>query len=248
MISRKAMFRTPYPALLIAVSFLINPLVSADEILVEGDESRISVGDFDCGGCNCEATNALNLLMDQSSGQVRAGELWKFFNEQGLTSVEQLTLSVDILPENEVHGDIGISGLRLMIEDPNSVGFLTDASLGEHSLIVPEYEISSFKPEARLQVALGYDFMERFSADSQEMVQFGFSQGAASAITPRFAVEGNEASLVPSGIHWSALVGFIAFWGVVFLLLSRVTRPKLEVESAAALSQPANASGRQLAT
>ena len=231
---------------LLFLAVCLNPLfVSADEIVVECGDRNVSVGDFDCAGCSSEVTNALRLLMSQKKGQLTAGELWQFFDAQGIRSVEQLTLCLDLDPSDHFRGNVGLSGITLQIEDPNSLGdLITNASIGENSLIVPEYEISSFKPEARLHVALGYDFMKQFTADSQAKIQLGFTAPGSSVIAPRFAVEGSETSLVPASFNWVALIGFVGFWVLVFFLLNRVTRPKQEAESA--IGQPS--SRQQLAT
>lgn len=215
-------------AFLFAIGFLINSPVLGDEIVVNGNESKIAVGDFDCMGCNSEVRNALALLMSQRSGDVTAGELWKFFKDQGIDSVENLTLCMDV--QGSSLTGFGLSQLKLKIEHPDQFGaLLTDVSIGENSLVVPNYEISSFKPEARLNIALGYDFMQRFSAASQERVHLDFQSVLGdeddSAAAPVFSVEAGS-QILTRRFSFLPFLGFVLFWIAVFILLSRLTRPK----------------------
>ena len=206
--------------LLICSSLQVSAV--ADEIVISGNEHAVSVGDFDLSPCNTgSAHTALAVLCDGSNGEVTAGDLWKFFSERGIDSVENLTIRMDWDPNQEGSNDIGLSSLQLMIEDPNQSGSLiTNASLGGDSLVVPGFEVSSFKPEAKLGVDLGYDFMKRFGPDSTEKIHLVGDP----ASLPIFSFEGSRAK--PGRFpNWFSLLGFIAFWLVAFKFLAVMTDP-----------------------
>ena len=202
-------------------------LVTADEIIISGNEHAVTVGDFDFSPCNTESyQGALSVLSEGSStGEMTAGDLWQFFSDKGINSVENLTICMDWVPGQELSSDIDVSSLRLKIEDPSCAGSLiTNASLGGHSLVVPGFEVSSFKPEAKLDVALGYDFMKCFGPESKEKIQLGFDETPA-GIPPTFSFDGSAAS--PGRIpNWFGLVGFVLFWLIVFRYLAKLTAPK----------------------
>ena len=207
---------------LICISFWVNPLsISADEYVINSETSKTHVvGDFACSTCPGPSKSALELIQD--GGEVTAGEVWQFYHGQGIVSLEQLTLCLDVKNGNPT-GTAGIRGLKLTIEDPESVErFLTDVSLGEHSLTIPNYEIVAFKPEAYLELELGYDFMKRFSADSQEKVSVKVSTEDGSQLSVMVIGQNNlfSANLDPISLGLFAL-----FWMLVFLALYNLTQP-----------------------
>ena len=211
----------------IVVCINLQGLLFADEIIISGNEHAVTVGDFDFSPCNTEShQGALAVLSEGSSGQMTAGDLWQFFSDRGVGSVENLTICIDWAPGHEFCNDIDISSLQLQIEDPNQAGHLiTNVSLCGHSLVVPGFEVSSFKPEAKLGVPLGYDFMKRFGPKSTEKIHLGFADTSQAGFLPTFSFEGSAAS--PGRIpNWFGLVGFILFWLVVFKCLAKVTAPK----------------------
>lgn len=218
------MVRTPlFGCAILALSLLAAP-AQADEIIVDGRD-KVAVGDFDCTGCTSDVTNAVAMLMEQTSGKISAGELWKFFDRQGISSVDELTFCLDLDP-NGAPCRFDLAAFQLKIENPDQHGkWLTDVSLGENSLVVPKYEISAFKPEARLKIALGYDFMRRFSAESKETIYLTFASETEAAMPPMFSVEGSTQLLTPR-FDLTVLFGFVTFWVMVFVLLSRMTKPK----------------------
>lgn len=204
---------------------MVAPSVGADEFIVGGSHpsGSIHVGDFACSGCAHEASNAYQLMMDsKQSGQVTAGDLWKFFRGQGISSVDHLTICLDISPSSDLT-QFDLTEMQLMIADHNG-SVVTSAGMGEDSLVVPDYEISQYKPEAMLTVSLGYDFMKRFSAESTERIQLNYNSENSSSIPAQFTVHG-ENSLLGDSFNYSLLFGFITFWVMVFVLLTRVTRP-----------------------
>ena len=210
---------------LTVVLFLCNSFISysvADEIIISGNEHEVSVGDFDFSPCNTGSTQgALAVLNHCPNGEMTAGALWKFFSDRGIDSVENLTICMDWSPSQQLSSEIDLSSLQLEIEDPSTGGLLTNASLNGNSLIVPGFEVSSFKPEAKLGVALGYDFMKRFGPQSTEKIRLA-SNGS---ILPSFSFEGTGPS--PNRIpNWFTLIGFILFWLVAFKCLAMATAPK----------------------
>ena len=203
----------------------------ADEIVISGNEHAVSVGDFDLSPCNTgTAQGALAVLCEGegSNSEMTAGDLWKHFSERGIDSVENLTICMDWAPNQGVSDGIGLASLQLKIEDPNQSGsLLTNASLGGDSLVVPGFEVSSFKPEAKLGVDLGYDFMKRFGPDSTEKIQLVGDPnifGDRAQVGPMFSFEGSGAK--PGRIpNWFGLIGFIAFWLIAFKFLAKMTAP-----------------------
>lgn len=207
---------------LIAVLFI--DATCADEIVLDSSvNTKVSVGDFDCSQCPTP-TSAINLLSGSDSGELTAGQLWQYFNSQGFESVDKLTLCVDVQQPSENSDEFGLNSVELKIEDPmNAGGLLTNVSLGQNSLVFPNYDISSYKPEAKLEFALGYDFMERFSANSQEKISVDVSSNASEVASPVLSIEGG------SGFRFNmtALAVFAMFWAVVFFALNRFTKPQV---------------------
>jgi hypothetical protein len=81
---------------LICLSFGVKPLSSnADEYVINSETSKTQVvGDFACSTCPGPSKSALELIQD--GGEVTAGEVWQFYHGQGIDSLEQLTLCLDV--------------------------------------------------------------------------------------------------------------------------------------------------------
>jgi hypothetical protein len=211
---------------------------SADEVLLDDrSESPIRLGDFECSSCPGQVTRSIGILDQSRNGEVYAGELWQFFHDQGVVSLDRLTLCVDVEQVNE-NSTFDLQSVELTIEDPTGrQPLLTHVSLGDNSLVVPYYETSSFKPEAKLEIFLGYDFMQRFSADSREKVKLDFSSNSVEGKDAKFIIEAD--SNVFSKSNFLLLFGFVAFWVVVFVSLNRITKPETsEPEPSADTSDP----------
>ena len=216
-----------------AFAFFISCLsfqgyLNADEIIISGNEHAVTVGDFDFSPCNTESRQgALAVLSEGSNGQISTGDLWKFFSKRGINSVENLTICMDWAPGQDRCGDIDVSSLHLKIEDPTREGsLLTNVSLGGHSLVVPGFEVSSFKPEAKLGVELGYDFMKAFGPESTEMIHLDFGETSKAGFLPTFSFEGSAGS--PTRMpNLFGLFGFIGFWLIVFKCLTMATARKV---------------------
>ncbi len=229
-------------SLLALVAFQFSGFASADEIVI-GDnvDTCISLGGFQCSSCPHQLNRGVGLFNPGNSGQVSAGELWQYFSDQGINTLDRLTLCLDI-EQMENSENFGLNSIEFKIEDPLLDGsLLTHVSLGDNTLIVPATETSEFKPEAKLEIILGYDFMERFSAASNEKIQLDFSSNTGLASNAQFSIGASE--YVFSRFNLLMLVGFAVFWAIVFFVLNRVTKPleeeALEVAaSAQVLSTP----------
>lgn len=209
-------------SLLLCISLWMNPFsLIADEYVIDSETSTIHlVGDFTCSSCPAPSKSSLELI--QSGGEVTAGAIWQFYHGQGIDSLEHLTLCLDVKTGGRL-GTAGIRGLKLTIQDPESIElFLTDVSLGEDSLTIPDYEIVAYKPEACLELELGYDFMKRFSADSQEKVLVAVSTEDGSQLS--VLVIGRN-RLFPANLDPVSLGLFALFWVLVFLTLYTLTQP-----------------------
>ena len=206
------------------VAFLASGFASADEIVIgDGTDSSFSLGGFECSSCPNELNRGVGIFSQDNSGQVSAGELWQYFSDQGIDTLDRLTICLDI-EHLENNANFGLSSIEFKIEDPLRQGaLLTDVSLGDNTLIVPADETSEFKPEAKLEIILGYDFMERFSAASQEKIQLDFSSDSGLASNAQFSVGASEYAF--SRFNLLMLISFAAFWAIVFFVLNRVTKP-----------------------
>jgi len=221
--------------LICGVVFFLPSLVNADEVVLEeaNDGMIIRSGDFELRTCRESVGTGLNLLsgLGDKSGEITAGELYRFFKSQGKDSVDRLVLCVDV--DNPLRNDVGFDDFVLTIEDPFETGqptrsFSLDRD-GDNSLVVPGYETSLLKPEAQLEIPLGYDFMQRYSETSKEVVKLDCQYS-----------DGNQQSNVPLAVYFPAerTIGwfsiprlslvfvFAVFWVAVFWALIKFTLPK----------------------
>lgn len=208
--------------------------VSADVVVVEESNNVLTRGgDFECRPCMEHVGSGLSIVegLGTNSGEVTAGELYRFFKSQGMDSVDRLVLCVD-LKGNPLRTDVGFDDFVLTIEDPFNApmkSFSLDRG-GDNSLVVPGYETSLMKPEAQLEIPLGYDFMERFSENSEEVVKLNLQYA------------GNQESSVPLSVYFPAertlrwfslprmllVVSFGLFWAAIFWVLVRFTLPRAQ--------------------
>ena len=167
---------------------------------------------------------------DQS---ITAGELWSFFQRQGLEKVESIILFLDVNKFDEPES-ITIKSIEFRIEPANSTLAVTTSALNESNrFVIPGYDSLSNLPEARLEIPLEFDFMQRFSADSRDRVFLKIAYDAPVGHAPNFFIAGQQNWItLPS---FTLLLGFVAFWGILFFALARLTLK----------STPAAASDRQ---
>lgn len=151
-----------------------------------------------------------SIQLDTSSSYITAGELWEYFNNKGITSVDRLTFSFDS-SDSLLDGSLG--SLRFQIEDPGTGAFLTNISV---------------QGKSKLEIPLNYDYMQRFSADSQELIRLELPVDGSKLNGAAVSIDAD--SRVFSRLNLILVGGFVGFWLGMFYLLNRFTKP-LEEES-----------------
>lgn len=218
---------------LICIILILLPQISlGDEYFIDGSSTgKLGIGDFQCSSCP-NSKHSVFHLTEGKSGTISAGELWTFFNNQGNSSLTKITLCLDV-DDVEVGTDISLNSVELRIEDPNQKGkFLTEVGFGDDSLLVSGYETASFKPEAKLEFELGYDFMKVFSSQSKEnvFVNFDVNDEDYAAANPVLLVQSSAGGFLFDTKTGFFLLLFSLFWIGVFNLVSRFTDPDKQVK------------------
>lgn len=169
--------------------------------------------------------------------EVSAGALWKFFDAQGLDSVEKLVICVDVDQLSDEQS-LGLNSMNLIIEDPLGNNMNDQFTFGENSLLFPSGVTTAHSAECRLEVALGYDFMERFSGSSEEKLKLNVAVAQdSSGRSPLFFIEGKRSWFTLPNLM--ILVGFAAFWAVFFFMLKKFTLPSSKTAIGAITQEPA---------
>jgi hypothetical protein len=153
-------------------------------------------------------------VADGSSSNTRlitAGELWQFFHNQGVTSVDRLTLNVDC--GQLVPAKLGAIGFQ--IEDPINGHVLTNLRLDASN--------------SQLEVPLEFDYMKRFSPGSKELIRLDLSGLEEMAQNATVTLNGEDTFFGPFNLV--LVVGFLGFWIAVFVILNRFTRPMAQEEA-----------------
>lgn len=171
---------------------------------------------FQCVGCDEEASGVYS---------ISAGELWTFFKEQGIDSTDRITLLID-LDRSKVISDPSLNTVHVRLQDGS--GIITDlADLGMNNrFIIRAADVIRFKPEAQLEIGLGFDFMQRFSADSKERIVLTSLMEGVDPESARISIQGKQRAYNLPNIY--SLVGFVVFWGIMFLVLRRSTRNRVD--------------------
>lgn len=197
--------------------------LNADEIHIGEDSGERVAGDFRCKPCYRPIISNADSF-DMGSQAMTTGDLYRYFESRGITNIDRLSLQVDIdcCPEEDRAFQLDNLDFRITGED-NTI--LAQASLHNDSLLVSGEEISSFKPEAVLEIDLGYNFMDRFSPDSTDAIELNYSLPTTQGqMQPRFVVSEDISSFTTSNIGFLAL--FVAFWVIVFLTMNFMAKPK----------------------
>lgn len=234
------MNRLTYKSILAAFAVLMLAFAGsscfADEVVLRESTSNNehAIGDYSCSPCFTKLSGgAVELRGGVKDGTIEltAGELWQFFNDQGHESVNSMTLFVDVgqLPRTK---RLSLSKLNFEIESPIDGHLSTIANLGRNSLVVPGVETSSVRPEAELRFDLGYDFMELFSPESEEIVRVSISSPIGDSLAPTFHLAADDNVFGQTNL--GRLFLFVLFWGSVFLMLLRWMKPVREVAIPAA--------------
>jgi hypothetical protein len=213
------------------VAFANTNAVYGDDVILDRSASAsVAVGDFSCSSCPNGIVQKLN-LRDKHS--LTTGDLWSFFDDQGIKSVDRLTLCLDWEPSLAMNDVVDVKNLNFMIQNDDGE-VLTDFNLGDNRLVVPDYEVTGFKPEARVEIDLGYNFMERFTADSSQHVIVNIASSDAMSTSPELVLAAAK-NFLPRELKIVGIVMFGAFWICVFFVLNWTTRPKEEADSAPVL-------------
>jgi len=199
-----------------AVTFasITSDAVSAEQIVIdEHCEGGRVAGDFFCSPCYRPILGDAESI-DIAANTLTTGELYKYFQSRGITKINRLSFQVDVDCDPDENKSVSLVDLSFEIQDA-AQNLVTHAGFGDSELLLDKSEITSFKPEAVLEVDLGYDFMQRFSPDSKEAVLMNFSSpGSSSEMMPRIVLASNISSFSSSNIV--RISGFLAFWGIVF--------------------------------
>lgn len=202
--------------------------LAADEVVV-GLKSKgtQTIGDMDLtsGVHGFQSFDSIPLtstsIFNPPETQMTAGELWSFFNRQGLSSVDRIVLYLDVGKLNQTDM-LTIQSMEFRIEDLREGTLIASSDIGrENTLVIPGYETTSHLPVARLEIDLPFDFMERFSKDSPERVWVNVEHNSPTGAHPLFFVEGKRKLISSANIF--LLLAFVVFWIVVFYVLKKLT-------------------------
>jgi hypothetical protein len=220
-------------ALLTALCLFEVSSSSADEVVInESSDSGLSIGDFSCSPVRERVDSAFELFQSQTglanqNGEVTVdvGELYAFFKSQGITSLDRLVLYVDVSPTQK-NADFGLQNMQLSIEDSSQSQVITSFSFRDNNLMVPSYETSARKPEARLEIQLPFDFMTKFSESSTEKLKLNLLVDEKVGSMPFSLTLRGSQSTSFSFSRFFLLLAFAVFWVVVFWVLFRFTVPR----------------------
>jgi len=214
--------------LITLISSVICDSADADEIQIDENSSETIAGDFRCKPCYRPIINGADSF-EMGTESLTTGDLYRYFQSRGIRKIDRLSLQVDVDCCAEQDQAFQLNGLSFKITGDDK-RILNEASLQNDSLLVAGAEISSFKPEAVLEFDLGYDFMQRFSSESTDLIELSYALPVASsgqqAMTPRFVVSEDISSFTVTNI--GILVLFVGFWVVVFLAMNFFVKPKDE--------------------
>ena len=204
-------------------------MVVAEQIVIdENTEGSVVAGDFHCSPCYSPILSDAGSV-DIATNSLTTGELYQYFKSRGITKLDRLSFQVDVDCDPDNAESVSLTDLSFQIQDAART-LITNADFGDSELLLDKSEITSFKPEAVLEVDLGYDFMQRFSSDSKEAVKINFSSPNDSADTmTRIVLTSNISSFSP--LNLARIGGFVAFWGLIFFGAHIVSRKPDEDDS-----------------
>ena len=200
-------------ATLFAVSMTTDKVVGEQIVIDENSEDKKLAGDFYCSPCYSPILDDAEAV-DIAAKTLTAGELYKYFQSRGVKKLKRLAFQVDVDCDPDNTESVSLTDVSFQIQD-SALNLVTHAGFGDTELLLDKSEITSFKPEAVLEIDLGYDFMQRFSPDSTEAVRLDFSSpDTSSAMMPRIFLASNMSSFSSSNLV--RIGGFLAFWGIIF--------------------------------
>jgi len=105
---------------------------------------------------------------------------------------------------------------------------------GDNLLVLRSGDFKKFAPEARMEFELGYDFMKRFTSNSNETLSLNFHARSGAVETAKLEFSGQNNP--DAGSHIQTMVLFVTFWTVIFLLMYLFLSPKVPEKSGKATS------------
>ena len=201
--------------------------VIADEFIIEDEIKQI--GDFTFSPVIYSFDSSFTI---EPNKPYQAGDLWRYFDQQGMNKVESLSFLMDVTGASE---DVDLGAFEITIIEAN--GEEKKFTLGDNTAVVPLYNVRDNQPEAEMEIQLGYDFMERYRPDSTEMVTFRIDlEGEAGQNAPAFSIRGRDSMFSMSNLLM--LCGFVFFWSVVFGLMFKFVRPSEELAQKKTIKRP----------
>lgn len=232
-------------SILCFASITINAVVAEQIVIDENCEDKKVAGDFVCSPCYSPILSESETV-DFSAKAMTTGELYQYFESRGIKKLNRLSFQVDVDCDPDNSESVSVTDLSFQIQDASS-NLVTNAVFGDSELLLDKSEITSFKPEAVLEIDLGYDFMERFTSESKEAVMLNFnSSGSSSDMMPRIVLSSDMSSFSTGNL--ARISGFVAFWGLIFFGAHVVTRKRAEDKASDDISLTAAAAtvvGRQ---
>ncbi len=210
------------PIAAVLIFLFSSATVTADEICINEDSSETVAGDFRCKPCYRTIINdSDSFVMGKSA--LTTGDLYRYFESRGITTIDRLSLHVDVDCCSEQDEAFQLERLDFKITGSDDK-ILNQASLQNDSVLVASTEISSYKPEAILEFDLGYNFMERFTSESTDTIELNYVMPVTgTTMTPRFVVSEDISSFSLSNILIMAL--FVSFWVAVFAAMNVLVKP-----------------------
>jgi len=214
---------------------------TADELILREEQlTAQSMGDFKCSSGPAENVGFIIENLIDSSGEVRTGELWDYFNSRGVESLDRLTLVFNVDPDMISRQDFMMDSLTLTIagsDTEDGLDNITDVSMGrkgDNLLVLRSGNFKKFAPEARMEFELGYDFMKRFESNSNETLSLNFHTRSGAVETAKLGFSGQNNP--DAGSHLQTMILFVTFWTVIFLLMYLFLSPKVPEKSGKATS------------
>ncbi len=226
--SESGLFTSLGSVVLALVFFFGGTLISDEVVINQSKEQPIRAGDFSVSFPSAGGFSTFPFATDTSREKsssiyvtVTAGELWAFFKSQGINSIDRLTLQIDL---DETNGccDMSMDSVNLSIQDGDFR--IKEAFLGiENKMVIKNADVLQFKPEAQMEMGLGFDFMKRFSADSKELIVLRTNVVGADPQNMTITIQGNRHYFTFPNLI--AVTGFLAFWVFMFLVLRKLALP-----------------------
>lgn len=215
-------------ASLFYASITTGVVLSEQIVIDENSQDKKVAGDFYCSPCYSPILDH-DEAVDIAAKTLTTGELYKYFQSRGIRKLNRLSFQVDVDCDPDNNKSVSLTDLSFKIQDA-ARNLVTDADFGDTELLLDKSEITSFKPEAVLEVDLGYDFMQRFSPDSKEAVELNFSSPDSSAeMMPRIVLASHMSSFSSSNLV--RIGGFVTFWSIIFFGAHMMSRKREETTS-----------------